>query len=121
MLNIKTTVVTAFRTSTALATLINDRIFFHFPLDFNTLPSISYLEVANVADLYADNLEIASGITYQIDVWSKSSTTAIAVIVDDIMKGVNFYRINAFDLFEKDTNIYHKAMIFKIDLSDPTF
>lgn len=125
MLSIKSAVVTALQTSTALSTLLGtgQRIFFHFPDDnhISTFPRITYFEIDNTGSLYADDQEVASEFYYQIDLWSKASLTAIAKEVDTIMTGLDFVRISAPDLYEADTKIQHKAMRYRLEYSDPSF
>ena len=121
MQNIKESVVSALKTYTALTTLVSDRIYFHYPNDFTTLPAISYFEMSNVGDLYADDVEIGSEIVFQIDIWSTTSTSAIALLVDIVMVAEGFTRSASIDLFEKDTKIHHKSMKYRTDISDPNF
>ena len=115
MQNIKSSVFSALLTYTALTTLVSDRIYFHHPNNFTTLPAISYFELSNIGDLYADDIEIGSEIIMQIDIWSTTSISAIALIVDTIMVSEGFARILSIDLFEEDTKIHHKSMRYRID------
>jgi len=119
MLSIKSAVLTALQTTTALAT-ITGFYFFH-PSDFTNLPALSYFEVVNKGNLFADNQEIGTEMMYQIDLWGHDSLTALAKGVDDTMTTLDFVRVGAQDLYEKDTRIYHKAMRYKLDYSDPEF
>ena len=121
MQNIKTTVLTALQTASAITTIVSARIYFQYPPDFATLPSVSYFELGNIGNLYADNQEIGSEIIFQIDLWGKASLSALALAVDDIMTGIDFTRRQSIDLFENDSRIYHKSMQYKIDKSDPDF
>jgi hypothetical protein len=119
VLSVKTAVMTALQSATALSTITG--FYFQYPSDFTNLPVISYFEVDNTGSLYADNQEIASGIIYQIDLWGEASLTAYAKAVDTVMTGLDFARVSATDLYEDDTKIYHKAMRFRLDISDPDF
>jgi hypothetical protein len=119
MLSIKSAVVTALQSATALSTMTG--IYPNYPPNFISLPSVSYFEIANNVSLSADNQEIAAGITYQIDLWGKSSLTAYAQAVDSIMTGLEFARVACEDLYETDTKIIHKAMRYRVDYSDPNF
>lgn len=119
MISMKNTVYSALTTATALTTLLGSgqRIFFHFPDDANvaTFPRVTYFELDNIGNLFADNTEYGSEIDYQVDVWHSASTTAIALQVDTIMTGLGFARIAAPDLYESDTKKFHKAMRYRID------
>ncbi len=119
MQNIKTTVLTALQTATALSTLTG--FYFQYPPDFTDLPLLTYFEVDNIGNLYADDQEIGSEIVFQIDLWSQASLSSYALAVDDIMTGLGFARITSQDLYEVDTKIYHKVMRYRIDYSDPDF
>jgi len=121
MQNEKTTVLTALQTASAITTIVSARIYFLYPPDFAILPSISYFELSNIGNLYADNQEIGSEIIYQIDSWSKASLSALALAIDDVMTGIDFTRIQSIDLFENDSRIHHKSMRYKINKSDPDF
>ena len=120
MQSIKTAVMTALSSAATLSTL-GGRIYFHYPSDFTNLPALSYFETSNLGNLYADNVEAGSEIIYQLDLWSRSSTTVLAKAVDDIMIGIDFNRILCVDMYETDTKIYHKSMRYRIDYSDPNF
>lgn len=121
MQNIKTTVLTALQTATALATLQGNKFYFHHPPDFTNLPVGSYFELSNSGNLYADDIEAGSEIIFQIDLWSKTSLSSLALAVDDVMVGLDFNRVLSEDLFEIDTKIYHKSMRYRIDYFNPSF
>ncbi len=121
MQNIKSTVLSALQTATALSTL--NGFYFFYPPDFTNPAVLSYFEVDNVGNLFADNQEIGSEIVFQIDLWCKSalSSSNYALAVDSVMAGLDFARITAQDLYEIDSKIYHKAMRYRRDYSDPSF
>ncbi len=75
-------------------------------------PRITFFELDNRPDRFADNEESESEITFQIDIWSKGSTTAIHKKVNEIMKSIGFSRYAVADLYEDDTQIFHYAMRF---------
>lgn len=123
MQSIKSAVLTALQTSTALTTLLGSgtRIFFQYPDSAGStlFPRITYFELDNFGNLFADDQEVGSEIDYQIDVWSKASTTAIAKEVDSIMTALDFVRQSAPDLYETDTKIFHKPMTYRLEYQDP--
>jgi len=121
MLSIKSAVLTALQTNSAMSTLYGQKFYFSNPPDFLNLPVGSYFELDNTGNLYADDQEIGSEIIYQIDLWSKASLTAYALGVDSAMTSLDFSRIQSLDLFETDTRIFHKSMRYRIDLSDFNF
>lgn len=121
MQSIKSAVLTALQTATALSTLQGQKFYFFYPPDFLNLPVGSYFEVDNIGNLFADDLEIGSEIIFQIDLWGKTSLTNYALAVDTVMTGLDFVRITAQDLYEVSTKIYHKALRYRRDYSDPNF
>lgn len=121
MQNIKSTVLSAVQTATALATLQGNKFYFHYPPDFTNLPIGSYFELSNLGNLYADDIEAGSEIIFQIDLWGKTSLSTLAQGVDDIMIGLDFNRISSVDLYENNAKIYHKLMRYRIDYFDPNF
>ena len=121
MQSIKSAVLTALQTNTALSTLYGQKFYFEYPPDFLNLPVGSYFEVNNIGNLFADNQEIGSEITFQIDLWGNTSLTNYALGVDSAMTSLDFTRIQSLDLYETDTHIFHKSMRYKLDYSDPNF
>lgn len=121
MQSIKSAVLTALQTYSALSTLQGQKFYFHYPPDFLNLPVGSYFEVDNFGNLFADDQEIGSEITFQIDLWGKTSLTSYALAVDAVMTGLDFVRITSQDLFETDTKIMHKSLRYRRDYSDPNF
>lgn len=119
MQSIKSAVCTALQTATGLSTL--QGFYFFYPPNFTTLPVLSYFELDNTGNLYADNQEIGSEIVYQIDLWGKTSLSNYALAVDSAMTTLDFTRITAFDAFEKEERIYHKSLRYRLDYSDPNF
>lgn len=115
MINVKTEVYNALKNNTDLSNLLGgQRIYFMVVPEAKTteFPRLTYYEYSNRADNYADNEETASEIRIVIDVWSKISTTDIAIKIVDIMKNIGFRREDAQDLFEDDTKVYHKYLRF---------
>lgn len=136
MQNIKSTVLSALQTAATIYTTVVQPpfsmfhasplatlkgIYFFHPPDFTNLPALSYFEVDNIGNLYADDTEAGSEIVFQIDLWGKTSLSEYALAVDDVMTGLDFNRISSPDLYEKDTKIYHKSMRYRIDYFDPNF
>jgi len=77
-------------------------------------PRITYFEMTNYDSDFADDEAAESTISFQIDVWSKGDTTAIAQEVDRIMKSTGFRRTSTADLYEDDVQVFHKGMRFTI-------
>ncbi len=61
---------------------------------------------------WAENKEIATGFYVQVDVWSKGDYSVLADQVEVAMIVAGFIRTSAQDLYESDTQIFHKAVRF---------
>lgn len=114
MVNLKPVVLGALKNSAELTQQLGTgtKVHFHYPPDFINLPCVTYRQEDNEGELYADDEEIGSRISFIIDVWGKQSLSTIVDTVDGIMKDLGFYRTVCTDLFEADTKIYHVAMRF---------
>lgn len=113
MKNLKTTVVSALTNDPTLSSLVDGRVIFMSLPDEPTFPCITYYEQNNSPALMGDGKELTSESVMVIDVWSRSSTTAIAQAVDSVMASLNFRREFAGDLYENDTKVYHKSMRYR--------
>jgi hypothetical protein len=68
-----------------------------------------------MSELYAENIEIATGYYVQIDIWSKTDDYDIlAEQIKTAMTTAGFQGYTAQDLYESDTKIFHKAIRFNI-------
>ncbi|EEM89529.1 hypothetical protein bthur0012_24620 [Bacillus thuringiensis serovar pulsiensis BGSC 4CC1] len=88
------------------------RVYYRKAKNAEEFPRITFFELDNRPDGFADNDESESEITFQIDIWSKGSTTAIHQKVNEVMKNISFSRYAVADLYEEDTQIFHYAMRF---------
>ena len=94
---------------------LESRVFFCYPSSFIKLPCISYYEITNKGNSYADDEEYDSEIEFQIDVWAKNKAemSSLAIEVDTKMKELGFSRTFASDAFEEASAnqvIFHKSM-----------
>lgn len=119
MIDMKPAVLAALEANTTLSTLLGLDKFNLIPIyqtvtkDAEKFPRITFFELSNIDNDYADDTAISSDIGLQIDVWSNGSTFAIAAQVDITMKSLNFKRMSAPDFYEDDTKIFHKAMRYE--------
>src|SRR5690606_7098050 len=117
MIDLKPEILQALRGNSALVTLLGGAKVWPETVPEGTPdPYVTFFELANVDDQYADDKAYASEIHFQVDVWSKGNTTAIAQEVNKTMETLGFYRTGAVDLYEDDTKTYHKALRYKINL-----
>ncbi|MHB1652341.1 MAG: tail completion protein gp17 [Desulfitobacteriaceae bacterium] len=113
MISLKPQVLSALKANAPLVALLGGHhIYFQVAPDAKQFPRITFFEMTNRGSVFADDTEIGSDISFQMDVWSKGNTTTIALEVDKTMKSLGFSRDSATDLYEDDIGIYHKAMRF---------
>ncbi|MEH6848564.1 tail completion protein gp17 [Bacillus pseudomycoides] len=114
MKNLRPIIVQALENDPALVLLLGGkRVYYHKAIDAQEFPRITFFELNNTGDSFADNQEIVSDISFQIDIWSNNSTSAIHVKVDEIMKSIGFFRSAVADLYESDTQVFHYAMRYR--------
>lgn len=85
------------------------------PVTFQTYsgksdPYITFFTYLDKPEQHADDQEIATGYYVQLDIWTKGDYTELVKTVHDRMKRAGFRKINFYDLYEKDTTVYHKVM-----------
>lgn len=73
---------------------------------------ITYFCYNEQGEEWAENKEIATGFYIQVDIWSKTNYTTLAKNVKKALEDVGLIRTTTQDLYEKDTEIYHKGMRF---------
>lgn len=114
MINIKEKIVQALESNQALVSLLGGkRIYPMIAPRPDEFPRITFFELNNIEDRYADDEAISSEIQVQIDVWTKIPSSDISQEVARTMKELGFQRYSAQDLYEGDTKIFHKAMRYK--------
>ncbi|GLY09598.1 tail completion protein gp17 [Pseudobacillus badius] len=62
---------------------------------------------------FADDEEIATDYSLQVDIWSKGGYTALTEKIKAALKEIGYRRSFASDFYEKDTKIYHKVLRFR--------
>ncbi|GAB6174505.1 hypothetical protein JCM15765_39830 [Paradesulfitobacterium aromaticivorans] len=113
MISVKSQVLSALKVNSQLIALLGgEAIYFQIAPDAKQFPRITFFEMSNIGSVFADDTEMASDITLQIDVWCKGNTTDISLEVARTMKGLGFARDSATDLYEDDTGVYHKVLRF---------
>ncbi|PHG55644.1 tail completion protein gp17, partial [Bacillus toyonensis] len=78
MINLRPEIVQALENNQELVSLLGGkRVYYRKAKHAEEFPRITFFELNNRPDGFADNEESESEITFQIDIWSKGSTTAI--------------------------------------------
>lgn len=118
MVNAKPIVTTALSTDASLIALIPKVRMFDGTAVFKdapVYPYITYEELANIEGHHADDDEIASEVTFRINIFGMTSVSTIAGHINRIMKAIDFNRNYAQDQDETlDTGVVikHKIMSF---------
>lgn len=76
---------------------------------------ITFFEYNQFSALAADNEEQITAHFIQIDVWSSSNYSSLVDRVKMKMKEIGFRRTSEADLYEPDTEIFHKAIRFRLN------
>jgi hypothetical protein len=113
VINLKPTVIQALDNNSELISLLGGpRIYFMVAPNAEEFPRITYFELNNIDEDYHDDTPVSSRVSFQISIWAKNpgQLSPIAREVDETMKELGFYRTSAIDLFEDDTQVFHKAL-----------
>lgn len=71
---------------------------------------ITFFEYLEQGELFCDDGEFTTGHYIQIDLWSKSDYTSILNQIKANLNNAEFKRISEHDLYEYDTQIYHRVI-----------
>jgi len=77
-----------------------------------TAPYVTYTFIDEWGAEFAENDEIATNYSIQIDVYSKGDFTELVEKIKEKMKDNDFYRTSVNDFYENDTGLYHCAIRF---------
>lgn len=75
-------------------------------------PYVTYAFIDEWGKDFAENDEIATNHSIQVDIFSRTDYTELEKKIKQIMKLNNYYRTSAFDLYEDDTGLYHCVIRF---------
>lgn len=76
---------------------------------------ITFFNMLENGESYADDKETSLGYYIQVDVWSKGNYSTLVDRTKEALKTAGFSISNARDLYETDTKIFHKVIrIFKL-------
>lgn len=118
MIDLKPTIQQALRSNAVLDSLLgkdkkgNVKVYPEVAPDI-TCPYVTFFEIVNFDNNYADNTALSSEIHFQVDVWTQGDTGPIALEVNRTMEELGFTRSGSKDLYEKDTKKYHKILRYK--------
>jgi hypothetical protein len=111
MINVKPEVLAALEENTDLLALLGGPHIYQLKAPESLNKYITLFELTNFDSAWADGTAFMAEVHLQVDVWVKGdSTSPIAAEVDKTMKTLGFKRTGSADLYEDDTEIYHKAL-----------
>ncbi|WP_281550174.1 hypothetical protein [Murimonas intestini] len=84
-----------------------------YPVSWEEDVSIQYIEEENRVVECTDMQEQKAYCRYRIDIWSKKSTSSIAVEVDNVLSGLGLLRTQCMDI-EDQTGRKHKQMRYEM-------
>ncbi|MCK9327264.1 MAG: hypothetical protein M0P69_17360 [Bacteroidales bacterium] len=114
MITMKSSIKTALLSAEIIKLLQGARVYAVKAPRAEEYPRITFFEMVNFDENYADDTSYSSRLVYQVDIWSKANPDPIAVEVDKEMKSIGFTRIAGADLYENDTQVYHRALRYGI-------
>ena len=92
---------------------------FEVPVEYLTYKGkektyVTYTFTGDDPKLFADNKELGSVISIDIDIFSDSNFLAIEEQIKTIMEANNYIRVGCSpDMYEEDTGLYHKTIEFE--------
>lgn len=92
---------------------VDENVTDHYPRDWEKDISIQYMEEENKVMEYTGMKEQKSYCRFRIDVWSRKSTSAIAVAIDAALSALGLLRIQCMDV-EDPSGLKHKQMRYEV-------
>lgn len=115
MINIKSEIVKALESNQELISLLGGKRIYQLKApNSEEFPRVTYFELNNFDNDYADDTAISSDISYQFSIWTKNAAqlAPIGMQIDLTMKSLNFKRTSSIDMYEDDVGVFHRAMRF---------
>jgi hypothetical protein len=117
MIDVKPQVYSALTNDNELVSLLGGkRVYQLKDPNATEFPRITFFEVTHFDSQFADDQSVAEQIELQIDIWTKGNFNSIAAVVDRVMQANGFRLIGTTELYEDDTQVYHKAMRYRIQV-----
>lgn len=117
MINIKKLVKDTL-SNTDILNLTTDKKVYFLHAENPTTPYIEYEIFDENGEEWAENKEIATNYYVQVDIFSKKDYTDLENKIKEVMTNADFSRSMCADLYENDTQLFHKAMRFFITLNN---
>lgn len=76
---------------------------------------ITFFQYNQISGFVADDVEQITSYYIQVDIWSKENYTNLVESVKTRMYAAGFRRTTESDLYERDTEYFHKALRFRLN------
>ncbi|WP_270601547.1 hypothetical protein [Anaerostipes hominis (ex Lee et al. 2021)] len=83
-----------------------------YPKDFAKMPTVTYSENDN-SDAGYTSKEVVTDLEYQFDIWSKESTSSLALQLDDLITPLGFRRAGSNELVDTNTGLKHRIIRYR--------
>lgn len=98
-----------------ITSLVNDKIYLLKAPDDTVSPYIEYEILNENGTIYAENTELATGYTIQIDIFTKTSYTSIVNAIKAVMKENGFMKEFGGSVYEQDSKLFHYILRFNYE------
>ncbi|MGG7057610.1 tail completion protein gp17 [Clostridium tertium] len=98
-----------------ITSLVNNKIYLLKAPDNTVAPYIEYEILNESGSLYAENEELATNYTVQIDIFTKGSYTAIVKAIKNVMKENEFMKEFGGSRYEEDSKLFHYILRFNYE------
>lgn len=95
--------------------LVGNKIYLLKSPDNTTAPYIEYEILSEQGSLYAENEEIETNYTIQVDIFTKGSYTEIVKNIKEVMKENGFRKEFCGSLYEEKTKLFHYILRFNYE------
>lgn len=98
-----------------ITSLVSNKIYLLKAPDNTVAPYIEYEVLNENGSLYAENEELATNYTVQIDVFTKGSYTSIVKDIKNLMKENGYMKEFGGSLFEEGSKLFHYILRFNYE------
>lgn len=114
MIDLKPNIRQALLNNAALVSLLGGKyVYPQVSPDASIQSYVTFFEIGNTDDRYAENQAFNSEIRFQFDVWTPGNTGPIAAEVNRTLEDMEFIRTNSLDDFDEVSHSYRKILRYK--------
>jgi hypothetical protein len=98
-----------------IKSLVSNKIYLLKAPDDTLAPYIEYEVLNENGSIYAENKELATTYTIQIDIFTKRSYTSIVKAIKNVMKENGFMKEFGGSRYEEDSKLFHYILRFNYE------